>query len=95
MRNGAPEHAHAPDFPTQPTWRRSSPAPPLETYQAGDTVLAATSTTGRRLILKEAAVEVVKKCVEIAKVFCRIGVSLSIQNDSGLPQGLPGYTTAV
>jgi CRP/FNR family transcriptional regulator, cyclic AMP receptor protein len=41
---------------------------PLETYQAGDTVLAATSTTGRLLILKEGAVEVVKEGVEIAKV---------------------------
>lgn len=41
---------------------------PLETCQPGDTVLAATSTTGRLLILKEGAVEVVKEGVEIAKV---------------------------
>ena len=41
---------------------------PLATYQAGDTVLAAASTTGRLLILKEGAVEVVKEGVEIAKV---------------------------
>jgi hypothetical protein len=31
---------------------------PLATYQAGETMLAATSTTGRLLILKEAAVEI-------------------------------------
>jgi CRP/FNR family transcriptional regulator, cyclic AMP receptor protein len=41
---------------------------PLATYQAGDTVIAAASTTGRLLILKEGAVEVVKEGVEIAKV---------------------------
>jgi CRP-like cAMP-binding protein len=41
---------------------------PLATYQAGDTVLAAASTTGRLLILKEGAVEVVKEGVEIARV---------------------------
>jgi CRP-like cAMP-binding protein len=41
---------------------------PLATYQAGETVLAAASTTGRLLILKEGAVEVVKDGVEIAKV---------------------------
>jgi CRP/FNR family cyclic AMP-dependent transcriptional regulator len=41
---------------------------PLATYQAGETVLAAGSTTGRLLILKQGAVEVVKEGVEIAKV---------------------------
>ena len=41
---------------------------PLVTYQAGETVLAAASTTGRLLILKEGAVEVVKDGVDIAKV---------------------------
>ena len=41
---------------------------PLAIYQAGETVLAAASTTGRLLILKEGAVEVVKDGVEIAKV---------------------------
>ena len=41
---------------------------PLETYQAGETVLTAGSTTGRLLILKEGAVEIVKEGVEIAKV---------------------------
>ena len=41
---------------------------PLASYRAGDTVLAAASTTGRLLILKEGAVEVVKDGVEIAKV---------------------------
>src|SRR5262245_31280770 len=41
---------------------------PLVTYQAGETVLSAASTTGRLLILKEGAVEVVKEGVEIARV---------------------------
>jgi CRP/FNR family transcriptional regulator, cyclic AMP receptor protein len=41
---------------------------PLAAYEAGDTVIAAASTTGRLMILKEGAVEVVKEGVEIAKV---------------------------
>jgi CRP/FNR family cyclic AMP-dependent transcriptional regulator len=41
---------------------------PLATYQAGETVLTAGSTTGRLLILREGAVAVVKEGVEIAKV---------------------------
>jgi CRP/FNR family cyclic AMP-dependent transcriptional regulator len=41
---------------------------PLATYQAGETVFAAASTTGRLLILKRGAVTVVKEGVEIARV---------------------------
>ena len=41
---------------------------PLVTYQAGESVLTAGSTTGRLLILREGAVEVVKEGVQIAKV---------------------------
>ncbi len=41
---------------------------PLATYEAGDIVIAAASTTGRLLILKEGAVGIVKDGVEIAKV---------------------------
>jgi CRP/FNR family cyclic AMP-dependent transcriptional regulator len=41
---------------------------PLATYQAGETVLTAASTTGRLLILRQGAVAVVKEGVEIAKV---------------------------
>ena len=41
---------------------------PLATYQAGETVLSAASTTGRLLILKEGAVAVVKEGLEIARV---------------------------
>ncbi len=41
---------------------------PLATYQAGETVLTAGSTTGRLLILREGAVEIVKEGVQIAKV---------------------------
>jgi CRP/FNR family transcriptional regulator, cyclic AMP receptor protein len=41
---------------------------PLTTYQAGETVLSAASTTGRLLILKEGKVAVEKEGVEIARV---------------------------
>jgi CRP-like cAMP-binding protein len=41
---------------------------PIKTYQAGDTVLDARSTTGRIMILTEGAVAVVKDGIEIAKV---------------------------
>jgi CRP/FNR family transcriptional regulator, cyclic AMP receptor protein len=41
---------------------------PVKTYQAGDTVLDARSTTGRVMILTEGTVAVVKDGVEIAKV---------------------------
>jgi CRP-like cAMP-binding protein len=41
---------------------------PLTTYEAGETVLTAASQTGRLLILKKGAVEVIKEGVEIARV---------------------------
>jgi CRP/FNR family transcriptional regulator, cyclic AMP receptor protein len=41
---------------------------PIATYQAGETVLAATSTSGRLLILRKGAVAVLKDGVEIATV---------------------------
>ena len=41
---------------------------PIVTYQAGETVLTAASTTGRLLILKSGAVAVVREGVEIGKV---------------------------
>jgi CRP-like cAMP-binding protein len=41
---------------------------PIKTYQAGDTVLDARSTTGRVMILTEGAVAVVKDGIEIARV---------------------------
>ncbi len=41
---------------------------PLATYQAGETLLTAASTTGRLLILRRGAVTVVRDGVEIAKV---------------------------
>jgi CRP-like cAMP-binding protein len=49
-------------------FQKNLAALPVATYQAGETVLAAASTTGRLLILKEGAVSVVKEGVEIAKV---------------------------
>jgi len=41
---------------------------PLVTYQAGESVLTAGLMTGRLLILKQGAVEVIKEGVQIAKV---------------------------
>jgi CRP/FNR family transcriptional regulator, cyclic AMP receptor protein len=41
---------------------------PIATYQAGETVLTAASTSGRLLILKKGAVAVLKEGVEIATV---------------------------
>jgi CRP-like cAMP-binding protein len=41
---------------------------PLETYQAGETVLATGSRSGRLLILREGSVAIVKDAIEIAKV---------------------------
>src|SRR5690349_12801121 len=41
---------------------------PLATYQAGEVVLAAGSTTGRLLILKSGMVAIIKETIEIARV---------------------------
>jgi CRP/FNR family cyclic AMP-dependent transcriptional regulator len=41
---------------------------PIATYQAGETVIAAGSTTGRLLILRTGAVAILKEGVEIATV---------------------------
>jgi len=50
------------------SFQRALAALPLATYQAGETVLAAGSKTGRLLILREGAVAIVKETIEIAKV---------------------------
>ncbi len=57
-----------PLIPDTAVFQKTIAALPLATYQAGETVLTAGSTTGRLLILKEGAVEVVKEDVQIAKV---------------------------
>jgi CRP-like cAMP-binding protein len=57
-----------PLFPDSAVLRKKVSDLPLATYQAGETVLTAASTTGRLLILKEGAVAVVKEGVEIGKV---------------------------
>jgi CRP-like cAMP-binding protein len=41
---------------------------PIETYQGGDVVLAAGTTSGKMLVLKEGAVEVVKDGVQLGEV---------------------------
>jgi CRP/FNR family transcriptional regulator, cyclic AMP receptor protein len=48
--------------------RQRFAALPIETYQAGDVVLAHGTTTGRVLVLKEGAVEVVKDGVRLGEV---------------------------
>lgn len=48
--------------------RQRFAALPIETYQAGDVVLAHGTTTGRVLVLKEGAVEVIKDGVRLGEV---------------------------
>jgi CRP/FNR family transcriptional regulator, cyclic AMP receptor protein len=48
--------------------RQRLAALPIETYQAGDTVLAEGTTTGKVLVLKRGAVEVVKDGVKLGEV---------------------------
>ena len=57
-----------PLIPDMAVFQRRFATLPLATYQAGETVLSAASTTGRLLILKEGAVAVIKEGVEIAKM---------------------------
>src|SRR5437660_2659439 len=57
-----------PLIPDIAVFQRKLATLPLATYQAGETVLSAASTTGRLLILKEGAVAVVKEGLEIARV---------------------------
>jgi CRP-like cAMP-binding protein len=57
-----------PSISDNAVFQKNLAALPVATYEAGETVLAAASTTGRLLILKEGAVTVVKEGVEIAKV---------------------------
>ena len=54
--------------PGSPVFERRLGAFPLATYEAGETVLAAGSRTGRLLILKSGKVSIVKENIEIAKV---------------------------
>ena len=62
------EYAHAAEIPDIAVFQKKLATLPLATYQAGETVLSAASTTGQLLILKEGAVAIVKEGVEIARV---------------------------
>jgi CRP/FNR family cyclic AMP-dependent transcriptional regulator len=57
-----------PSLADRTTFERSLSALPLATYQAGETVIADGSRTGRLLILRRGAVAIVKGETEIAKV---------------------------
>ena len=57
-----------PLIPDMAVFQRKFATLPLVTYQAGETVLSAASTTGQLLILKEGAVSVIKEGLEIATV---------------------------
>src|SRR5262245_49998827 len=57
-----------PLLPDAAVFRERLATLPLATYQAGETVLAAGSRSGRLLILKNGAVAIIKEAVEIAKV---------------------------
>src|SRR5919197_4178453 len=67
MGDGGP-NMPTPLIPDIAVFQRKLATLPLETYQAGEAVLSAASTTGRLLILKKGAVAVVKEGVEIARV---------------------------
>jgi CRP/FNR family transcriptional regulator, cyclic AMP receptor protein len=54
--------------PDSTVFQKRLGALPLATYEAGETVLAAGSKTGRLLILKSGKVSIVKENLEIAKV---------------------------
>jgi CRP-like cAMP-binding protein len=54
--------------PQEPTPQNSIAALPLVTYQAGETVIADGSRTGRLLILRKGSVAIRKEDIEIAKV---------------------------
>jgi CRP/FNR family cyclic AMP-dependent transcriptional regulator len=55
-------------IPDAVVFQKRLAALPLATYQAGETVFAAGSRTGRLLILRKGAVAIVKEAIEIAKV---------------------------
>jgi CRP-like cAMP-binding protein len=57
-----------PLIPDSAVFRERLAALPVETYEAGETVFAAGSTTGRLMILRKGSVVIVKEGVEIAKV---------------------------
>jgi CRP/FNR family transcriptional regulator, cyclic AMP receptor protein len=57
-----------PVIPNITDFQRKLATFPLATYQADETVLSASSKTGRLLILREGAVAVLKEGVEIARV---------------------------
>src|SRR5260370_398761 len=57
-----------PLIPDIAVFQRKLATLPLASYQAGETVLSAASTTGQLLILNEGKVAVVKEGVEIARV---------------------------
>jgi len=64
---GAVEEA-MPLVPDAAVFHKRLAALPLATYQAGETVLAAGSRSGRLLVLRNGAVAIVKDAIEIAKV---------------------------
>jgi CRP/FNR family cyclic AMP-dependent transcriptional regulator len=66
-RNGAPSMP-MPLIPNIAVFRRKLAGFPIATYQAGETVLTAASTSGRLLILRKGAVAVLKEGVKIATV---------------------------
>jgi CRP/FNR family cyclic AMP-dependent transcriptional regulator len=57
-----------PLIPDTTVFQKKLAALPLASYQAGETVITASSKTGRLLILRQGAVAVVKDGVDIAKV---------------------------
>src|SRR5262245_66108073 len=57
-----------PPIPDAAIFQKRLATLPLATYQAGETVRAAGSRSGRLLILRKGVVAIVKEAIEIAKV---------------------------
>jgi CRP/FNR family cyclic AMP-dependent transcriptional regulator len=55
-------------IPDKATFQKNFAVLPLSTYQAGETVIADGSRTGRLLILKKGTIAIVKEGTEIARV---------------------------
>ena len=67
-RGTEPTSGAMPPFPDSAVFQERWAALPVATYEAGETVFAAGSRTGRLLILRKGAVVIVKEDVEIARV---------------------------
>src|SRR5260370_23908903 len=81
-----------PLIPNIAVFQRKLAGFPIATYQAGETVLTAASTSGRLLILRKGAVSVLKEGVEIATVGPGLHASGALSGGAG---GVDGNAAAL